>query len=107
MTLRVFNYPAWGVTVNGRSVETQTADVTGQMVIPVSAGSSDVRIRFRRTKDRTVGNVISLAFLVGGILSVVWGGRKPDNDGEHRGSQGNAWQAAEKIFSATRTNLRR
>ena len=90
MTLRLFNYPAWGVTVNGRSVETQTADVTGQMVIPVSAGSSDVRIRFRRTKDRTVGNVISLAFLVGGILSVVWGGRKPDNDGEHRGSQGNA-----------------
>lgn len=70
LTLRLFNYPAWQVTVNERSVGTETANVTGQMLIPVAAGRSDVRIYFGRTLDRTIGDIISMIGLV--LLLAVW-----------------------------------
>ena len=70
LTLRLFNYPAWEVMVNGRRVETQTTDVTGQMEIPVAAGRNDVRIHFGRTVDRTIGGLASLLSL--GLLLAAW-----------------------------------
>jgi len=70
LTLRLFNYPAWEVMVNGKRVETQTTDVTGQMEIPVAAGRSDVRIHFGRTRDRTIGRLASLLSL--GLLLAGW-----------------------------------
>jgi hypothetical protein len=59
LVLRLFNYPAWQVTVNGREVETETRDDTGQMIIPVQAGENRVRITFVRTWDRTLGAIAS------------------------------------------------
>ena len=70
LTLRLFNYPAWEVTVNGQPVSAQTTEVTGQMLITVPAGIDDVRIHFRRTGDRTVGNWVSLLSL--GLLGAAW-----------------------------------
>ena len=70
LTLRLFNYPAWEVMVNGKRVETQTTDVTGQMEIPVAAGRNDVRIHFGRTRDRTIGGLASLLSL--GLLLAAW-----------------------------------
>jgi hypothetical protein len=70
LTLRLFNYPAWEVMVNGKRVETQTTDVTGQMEIPVAAGRNDVRIHFGRTRDRTIGDLASLLSL--GLLLTAW-----------------------------------
>jgi hypothetical protein len=69
LTLRLFNYPAWQATVNDRPVATQTTEVTGLMVIPVPAGQSEVRIRFGRTLDRTLGDIVSMIslILVGGV----------------------------------------
>jgi hypothetical protein len=64
LTLRLFNYPAWQVTVNDRPVETQTTDVTGQMLIPVEAGRNEVRIHFGRTLDRTIGDAVSMISLI-------------------------------------------
>jgi hypothetical protein len=64
LALRLFNYPAWRVEVNGRVVTTETADVTGQMLIPVRTGGNNVRIVFARTWDRTVGGVISITTLI-------------------------------------------
>ena len=60
LVLRLLNYPAWRVEVNGKVVATDTREVTGQMLIPVQAGENRVRITFTRTLDRTVGAVISL-----------------------------------------------
>lgn len=60
VTLRLFNYPAWQVTVNGKQVSTNTTDVTGQMQVPLGVGVNDVRIRFGRTRDRTIGGIVSL-----------------------------------------------
>jgi hypothetical protein len=70
LTLRLFNYPAWEVMVNGKRVETQTTDVTRQMEILVAAGRNDVRIHFGRTSDRTIGGIVSL--LSFGLLLAAW-----------------------------------
>jgi hypothetical protein len=61
LVLRLFNYPAWRVEVNGQVVATATREVTGQMLIPVQAGENRVQIRFMRTSDRTAGAVTSVA----------------------------------------------
>jgi hypothetical protein len=60
LVLRLFNYPAWRVEVNGQAVATSTQEVTGQMLIPVAAGENRVRILFTRTWDRTLGGLISV-----------------------------------------------
>lgn len=70
LTLRLFNYPAWEVAVNGRPVQAGTMDVTGQMLIPVTAGQSDVRIHFGRTLDRTIGDIVSVISLI--LLLAAW-----------------------------------
>lgn len=60
VALRLFQYPAWRVLVNGHEVETTAREGTGQMLIPVSAGANHVELRFVRTWDRTAGDWISL-----------------------------------------------
>jgi len=60
LVLRLFNYPAWQVEVNGQAVATAARPVTGQMLIPVQAGENRVHIVFTRTWDRTLGGWISV-----------------------------------------------
>ncbi|PYX85547.1 MAG: hypothetical protein DMG68_17815, partial [Acidobacteria bacterium] len=62
--LRLFNYPAWSVTVNGEPARAETHEVTGEMMIPLQAGENKVSVTFVRTWDRTWGAVISLVTLV-------------------------------------------
>jgi hypothetical protein len=64
LALRLFNYPAWRVKVNGRKVQPGTREGTGQMLIPVEAGANQVQISFVRTWDRTAGGWISLLALI-------------------------------------------
>jgi len=68
LTLRLFNYPAWTVRVNGAPVSTESQELTGQMSIPVQAGDSRVDVTFIRTWDRTAGALISLLSILGVIL---------------------------------------
>ncbi len=60
VAVRLFQYPAWRVQVNGREVAAAAREQTGQMMVPVSAGMNRVQIRFVRTWDRAVGGCISL-----------------------------------------------
>ncbi len=60
IALRLINYPAWRVEVNGRQIEPERADGYDQMIVPVAAGESRVHVHFDRTPDRTLGNVISV-----------------------------------------------
>ena len=75
LRLRLLNYPAWRVEVNGREVKAATRAVTGEIVFPVEAGKSDVRVTFTRTRDRFIGVIISLAALVA-VLGMALAGRR-------------------------------
>ncbi len=72
LVLRLFNYPAWHVEVNGQVVATTTRDVTGQMLVPVQPGQNRVHITFIRTWDRTAGGIASVftALLLGGFVTL-------------------------------------
>ena len=70
LTLRLFNYPAWEVTVNGERVETQTKAVTGQMILLLRPGRNEVRVHFGRTRDRTIGDAASL--ISAALFIFVW-----------------------------------
>jgi 6-pyruvoyl-tetrahydropterin synthase related domain len=65
LKLRLFPYPAWKVEVNGHVAEPLALAGSGQMLVPVHAGTNDVKIRFVRTWDRNVGGWISAITVVG------------------------------------------
>lgn len=69
LALHLFNYPAWKVEVNGRVVQPGTQESTGQLLVPVEAGSNRVQITFARTWDRRMGGWISL---VTALLVLLW-----------------------------------
>src|ERR1700683_2512826 len=70
LTVRLFNYPAWAVAVNGKPTETRTTEDAGLILVPVAPGDNDIRIYFRRTNDRLVGMISSLVCLI--LLILVW-----------------------------------
>lgn len=59
LALHLFNYPAWRVEVNGHVVQAGRRESTGQMLVPVQAGVSRVKIIFVRTWDHETGKWIS------------------------------------------------
>jgi hypothetical protein len=67
VALRVLNYPAWKVEVNGKPLSPGRMDDVNQMVVPVEAGTSNIRVIFTRTTDRKIGDAISL---LSGFLAV-------------------------------------
>ena len=74
LALRLFPYPAWKATVNGREVQPAERPGTGQMLVPVEAGLNRVELRFVRTWDRTLGGWISFLALVS---TFIWMFRYP------------------------------
>ncbi len=70
IVVRLFNYPAWEVSVNGKVVGSASTEATGLMSLPISRGENDVRIRFRRSNDRIIGMIISLISLL--IIAGAW-----------------------------------
>jgi hypothetical protein len=70
IALRVLNYPAWRVEVNGHRIDPQRADNINEMVVPVPAGESLITVRFTRTWDRMAGIVVSLVSLL--LLLGLW-----------------------------------
>jgi hypothetical protein len=64
VALRLVNYPAWQVTVNGHAITLERSDDVNQIIVPIPAGKSDIRVRFIRTPDRTAGLAISFVSLI-------------------------------------------
>jgi hypothetical protein len=65
---KLLNYPAWEVRVDGKPMTPETAPQTGQLLIPLAAGTHHVEIQFRRTRDRTIGLVLSAVSVMGLLL---------------------------------------
>jgi hypothetical protein len=63
IVVRLFDYPAWETVVNGHKTATEKTETTGLMVIPVGAGENDIYLYFQRTRDRMIGDVVSLISL--------------------------------------------
>jgi uncharacterized membrane protein len=59
--LRLLNYPAWRAEVNGVAVTPRGGDDFNQMILPMPSGEAQVRVRFTRTWDRTLGAGFSFA----------------------------------------------
>jgi hypothetical protein len=76
LALRLLNYPAWLVEVNGSRIQPQSAEDSGQMIVPLPGGQSRVIARFVHTPDRTLGGAISIASLLVAMLLLWWESRK-------------------------------
>ena len=59
LTVRLLNYPAWRVEVNGQVVTPQLAESTAQVIVPLPAGTERVTMKFVRTPDRTAGDTLT------------------------------------------------
>ncbi len=69
VAVKLFNYPAWRVEVNGRAVTAGAKKGSGQMLVPLEARSNRVQITFSRTWDREAGDWISALAL---LAMLVW-----------------------------------
>jgi len=70
VAVRLLNYPAWQITVNGHGVAPQRPDDVNQMIVPVAAGKSEIEIRFALTPDRSIGIALSVVSSLFGIGSL-------------------------------------
>jgi hypothetical protein len=69
VAVRLFNYPAWSVEDNGRTVQAGAKTPSGQMLIPLDAGLNRVQITFIRTWDRKAGAWLSM---MAALAMLVW-----------------------------------
>jgi hypothetical protein len=67
--VKLLQYPAWVVSVNGKAVPLHRTVSYDAVVVAVPSGESRIEARFTRTLDRTIGGCISLASaLAAGML---------------------------------------
>ena len=71
LSLRLLNYPAWQVQVDGNTTTAESAPTTDQILVALAPGPHRVDVQFRRTWDRTAGDALSL---VTAVLLIAWTG---------------------------------
>jgi hypothetical protein len=74
IALRLLDYPAWRVEVNGKVVTPERAESTGQVVLVLFPGTEHITAKFVRTPDRILGNAISLLGLLALLALLSAGG---------------------------------
>ncbi|MAU00912.1 MAG: hypothetical protein CL608_27520 [Anaerolineaceae bacterium] len=74
-TLRIFNFPGWRVTVNGRPVPITRADPEGWITVPVPDGRSTIQASFGETPLRQGADGVSLVSMVL-LLGLIWQARR-------------------------------
>jgi hypothetical protein len=67
VALRLLDYPAWRVEVNGKTVTPEHAETNAQMILLLSPGTQRITAKFARTPDRTLGIAISVL----GVLTLL------------------------------------
>jgi len=64
--MRVMDYPAWRVTVNGKPVNARPRRDDGLLAIPLAAGVSQIEVRYGPTLDVWAGRILSL------VAAILW-----------------------------------
>jgi len=59
LAVRLLDYPAWLVEVNGHPVTPDSPESTAEIILLLPAGTPRINIRFARTRDRVWGAAIS------------------------------------------------
>jgi hypothetical protein len=59
VAMRLLNYPAWHVEMNGKAVTPRTAETTAQIILSANAGTQKIKMKFAHTPDRVLGGGIS------------------------------------------------
>jgi hypothetical protein len=77
LAIRLINYPAWQVRMDGRASQAESLSKAAQMIVPVEAGSHRIEITFRRTWDRTAGWVVSGLSAIMLLALGAFGRKKP------------------------------
>lgn len=72
--LRLLDYPAWRVTVNGTELSRRPHREDGLMVVPLPAGTNRIEVRWKLTWDQQAGILLSLIALAI-TLALAWKGR--------------------------------
>jgi hypothetical protein len=74
LVLRLREYPAWRVRVNGQPAPPRPIRQDGLMAVPVPAGPVDLAIDWTTTPDLVAARIISLIALlfITGVGSIVW-----------------------------------
>ena len=86
--LRLLNYPAWRVKVNGEPVPAFSDEHTGQLLIALPAGKNRVQVSFVTTRDRILGDVVSMLALVGLLIGILAYRRRRAGSGPLPGQAG-------------------
>lgn len=73
LAVRLLNYPASRVTVDGTEVHPGAFKDNGRMLVALPEGAHQVDAHFRRTGDRVTGNAISIVF---GVALLAFGWKK-------------------------------
>jgi hypothetical protein len=74
-TLRIFNFPGWRVTVNGRPVPIIPSDPEGWITVPVPDGRATIQASFGETPLRQGADGVSLVSVVL-LLGLIWQTRR-------------------------------
>jgi hypothetical protein len=77
VALRLLKYPAWRITVNGAAVTASHSKGTAEMIVPVPAGESELRIDFTPTTDRNLGGWVSIASVIASLSILLYKKRSP------------------------------
>ena len=65
LVLKLRSYPAWRISLNGKSPSNPGARADGLVVMPVDKGPVEVRVEWRTTPDVVVGRCVSGLALLG------------------------------------------
>lgn len=76
LILNLRDYPAWVVRLNGTVVRQRMERPDGLIAFPVAAGRSRIDIAYATTRDRSLGDGISVVALCGAIGWVAVGRRR-------------------------------
>jgi ABC-type proline/glycine betaine transport system permease subunit len=76
VALRLLDYPAWHVEVNGRVATPGHRETSGQMILPLAAGKQHIAVKLVRTPDRILGIFVSVSGLLALLTLFNAGGQR-------------------------------